>query len=397
MIKASNYLLLILMKTLNKNDILKKFIRLNVSDLNGRLLSHPTVTGTMIAKANRDILTRWCEVLGRDVQTVLDCNGELPVGGKVLADDQPAPTPAPTRQVSSNDKAKVVASLLDQLGGSYDDSQINARLDAVEKALNSSVKNVTVKVADLPKVECGKVHKSFEKLLAVASNRLHAFLVGEAGSFKTSSAEKVAKTLGLEYSSISVCMQTTASSLLGYMDATGNYVSTEFRKRYETGGVFILDEIDNGNANVLSVLNSALANGSCAFADGMVAKHKDFILIATANTFGNGANAQYVGRNQLDSATLDRFVTIEWNYDEPLEMAIASNKDWCGMVQVYRYAVSKLGLRLVVSPRATFQGEKLLASGLKEKDVIKMVITRGASDDQIKKINEIVKDILGGK
>ena len=310
--------------------------------------------------------------------------------------DQPAPTPTPkptypTRQVSSNDKAKVVASLLDQLGGSYDDSQINARLDAVEKALNHSVKNVTVKVADLPKVECGKVHKSFEKLLAVASNRLHAFLVGEAGSFKTSSAEKVAKTLGLDYSSISVCMQTTASSLLGYMDATGNYVSTEFRKRYETGGVFILDEIDNGNANVLSVLNSALANGSCAFADGMVAKHKDFILIATANTFGNGANAQYVGRNQLDSATLDRFVTIEWNYDEALEMAIASNKDWCAVVQKYRFAVSKLGLRLVVSPRATFQGEKLLASGLKEKDVIKMVITRGASADQIKKINEIVK------
>jgi cobaltochelatase CobS len=382
------------MKTLNKNDILKKFIRSNVNDLNGRLSNEldPLVTGTLIAKANRETLTYWCEVLGRDVQTVLDCNGDLPASVTDLTRlPKDEPTPTPTRQVSSNDKAKVVASLLDQLGGSYDDSQINARLDAVEKALNHSVKNVTVKVADLPKVECGKVHKSFEKLLAVASNRLHAFLVGEAGSFKTSSAEKVAKTLGLEYSSISVCMQTTASSLLGYMDATGNYVSTEFRKRYETGGVFILDEIDNGNANVLSVLNSALANGSCAFADGMVAKHKDFILIATANTFGNGANAQYVGRNQLDSATLDRFVTIEWNYDEALEMAIASNKDWCAVVQKYRFAVSKLGLRLVVSPRATFQGEKLLASGLKEKDVIKMVITRGASADQIKKINEIVK------
>ena len=381
------------MKTLNKNDILKKFIRSNLGELKSR--ARKMITGTDVAKANRETLTLWCRILGRDVQTVLDCNGELPSGvekGLTVEKPTPTPTPAPTRQVSSDDKAKVVASLLDQLGGgSYDDSQITARLDAVEKALNHSVKNVTVKVADLPKVECGRVHKSFEKLLAVASNRLHAFLVGEAGSFKTSSAEKVAKTLGLEYSSISVCMQTTASSLLGYMDATGNYVSTEFRKRYETGGVFILDEIDNGNANVLSVLNSALANGSCAFADGMVAKHKDFILIATANTFGNGANAQYVGRNQLDSATLDRFVTIEWNYDEALEMAIASNKDWCAVVQKYRYAVSKLGLRLVVSPRATFQGEKLLASGLKEKDVIKMVITRGASADQIKKINEIVK------
>ena len=81
------------------------------------------------------------------------------------------------------------------------------------------------------------------------------------------------------------------------------------------------------------MLNSALANGSCAFADGMVKRHEDFILIATANTFGNGANAQYVGRNQLDSATLDRFVTIEWGYDEELEMAIASDKEWCETVQ----------------------------------------------------------------
>jgi len=381
------------MKTLNKNDILKKFIRLNLGELKSRTKS--MITGTDVAKANREKLSHWCLILGRKAEFIIEMGWEYSVADD-LTEDKPAPNPAPmpkppTRQASSNDKAKVVASLLDQLGGSYDDSQINARLDAVEKALNHSVKNVTVKVADLPKVDCGKIHKSFDKLLAVASNRLHAFLVGEAGSFKTSSAEKVAKTLGLEYSSISVCMQTTASSLLGYMDATGNYISTEFRKRYETGGVFILDEIDNGNANVLSVLNSALANGSCAFADGMVAKHKDFILIATANTFGNGANAQYVGRNQLDSATLDRFVTIEWNYDEELEMAIASNKDWCAVVQKYRFSVSKLGLRLVVSPRATFQGEKLLASGLKEKDVIKMVITRGASADQIKKINEIVK------
>ena len=379
------------MKTLNKNDILKKFIRQNVDDLNGRLSNEldPLVTGTLIAKANRQKLAYWCEVLGRDVQTVLDCNGDLPASVTDLTrlpKDEPTPQPASQPKVSTDAKAQAVAQLLSQIGGSYDDSQINARLDAVEKALNSTVKNVTVKVADLPSVDCGKVHKRFKDLLAVASNRLHAILVGEAGSFKTSSAVKVADALQLEHSSISVCQQTTKTDFLGYNDANGNYVTTEFRKRYETGGVFILDEIDNGNANVLSVLNSALANGSCAFADGMVKRHEDFILIATANTFGNGANAQYVGRNQLDSATLDRFVTIEWGYDEALEMAIASDKEWCETVQSYRKAVAKLQLRIVVSPRATFQGEKLLASGIKLKDVVDMVILRGATPDQIKKI-----------
>ena len=387
------------MKTLNKNDILKKFIRQNVNDLNGRLSNEldPLVTGTLIAKANREKLAYWCEVLGRDVQTVLDCNGDLPASVTDLTrlpKDEPTPQPASQPKVSTDAKAQAVAQLLSQIGGSYDDSQINARLDAVEKALNSTVKNVTVKVADLPSVDCGKVHKRFKDLLAVASNRLHAILVGEAGSFKTSSAVKVADALQLEHSSISVCQQTTKTDFLGYNDANGNYVTTEFRKRYETGGVFILDEIDNGNANVLSVLNSALANGSCAFADGMVKRHEDFILIATANTFGNGANAQYVGRNQLDSATLDRFVTIEWGYDEALEMAIASNKEWCETVQSYRKAVAKLQLRMVVSPRATFQGEKLLASGIKLKDVVDMVILRGATADQIKKI---VAELKGAK
>jgi 3-oxoacyl-[acyl-carrier-protein] synthase III len=79
-------------------------------------------------------------------------------------------------------------------------------------------------------------------------------------------------------------------------------------------------------------------------------------------------------------------VTIEWGYDEALEMAIASDKEWCETVQSYRKAVAKLQLRMVVSPRATFQGEKLLASGVKLKDVVDMVILRGATPDQIKKI-----------
>jgi hypothetical protein len=32
-----------------------------------------------------------------------------------------------------------------------------------------------------------------------------------------------------------------------------------------------------------------------------------FVCIAAANTFGTGADRQYVGRNQLDESTLDRF------------------------------------------------------------------------------------------
>ena len=263
---------------------------------------------------------------------------------------------------------------------------IHNMLNTIEKLGKDRISNLHIKIGDKPEVDAGKVHMCFDKLLQTASCRLHAFLTGGAGSFKTSSAEKVAEVLGLECSSISVSAQTTETKLLGYMNAKGEYVTTEFRKRYENGGVFILDEIDNGNANTLAVLNSALANGNCAFADGMVAKHEDFILIATANTFGSGASAQYVGRNKLDDATLDRFVFIEWDYDNKLEMHIAPNKEWCADVQAIRKAVEDLKIKAVVSPRATFDGAKLLQAGMGWEDVLFAKVWKGMAEDAQEKV-----------
>jgi hypothetical protein len=46
------------------------------------------------------------------------------------------------------------------------------------------------------------------------------------------------------------------------------------------------------NPNILGILNSALSNGYMAFPDKQVARHKDFVAIATANTFGAGATMQ---------------------------------------------------------------------------------------------------------
>ena len=49
------------------------------------------------------------------------------------------------------------------------------------------------------------------------------------------------------------------------------------------------------------------------------------MILAAANTWGRGGDQQYVGRNQLDAATLDRFVlsTLHVDYDTDLERDIA--------------------------------------------------------------------------
>lgn len=233
----------------------------------------------------------------------------------------------------------------------------------------------------------GATHAKFADLLKHVAVRDNVLLVGGAGSGKTTVCEQVAQALELPFYCQSVCSQTSKAELLGYMSATGQYVATEFRKAYENGGVFVLDEIDAGNPNVIAVLNSALANGYCAFADGMVKKHRDFVLIAAANTFGTGANRQYVGRNQLDAATLDRFSIIEFETDEKLETDLSADKTWAAFVQAVRKEFANE--REVISPRATLQGCKLLAVGFSPKYVAQVRLVKGmdkAKADRIWKV-----------
>jgi len=231
----------------------------------------------------------------------------------------------------------------------------------------------------------GITHYQFEQLLKIVSAGVNIMLVGAAGSGKTTLVEQCAKALGREFYCMSVGNQTTKSDLMGYMDAQGRYVKTIFRDAYEFGGVFCLDEVDAGNANTITCLNSALSNGVCAFGDGMVKKHADFQCVATANTFGSGASRSYVGRNQMDAASLDRFVTVEIKYDENMERIIAGHDSWVATVQKVRKAME--GERIVISPRASIMGAKLLKAGLTHKEVFDMTILKGCSEDIKTKIN----------
>jgi cobaltochelatase CobS len=242
------------------------------------------------------------------------------------------------------------------------------------------------------KTDKGTVHKCQADLTRAIAAGTHVYLVGPAGTGKTTGAHKAAGMLSLKFYCVSVCSQTTASVLLGYMDAHGKYVRTVFRDAYEKGGVFLLDEIDNGNANVLAVLNAALANGTCAFPDGMVDRHDDFRCIAAGNTWGLGRTMEYVGRNPIDAATLDRFAFIEWPLDESLETKTAALPAWCSFVQRFRAEVTKRGIRHLVTPRATYHGEKLLGQGMPVGRAAEMTLRKALEPSQF---DEIVRSCGG--
>jgi hypothetical protein len=234
--------------------------------------------------------------------------------------------------------------------------------------------------------DLGTQHYQFPVLLNILSTKLNVYLVGPAGSGKTTAAMKCAEALDIPFHFTGAIA--SEFKLTGFINAQGQIVSTEFRKAYENGGLFLFDEIDASYPQAVLAFNAALANDYMDFPDKKIERHKNFYCIAAANTFGQGADRQYIGRNQLDAASLDRFVFIDWKFDEKLERELANNDEWVDFVQEIRKVIVTLKIRHVVSPRASFFGAKLLAAGLSRELVEESVIWKGLEDSTINKIIE---------
>ncbi len=245
-------------------------------------------------------------------------------------------------------------------------------------------------------------HNAFNTILKLlkSTKRIdkNIMLVGEAGSGKSSLCKDVAEALNLPFYPMSVGLQTTKSDLLGFINAHGEYITTPIRQAFENGGVLLLDEFDATHSGVVTILNSLLANGVCSFPDKIINKHKDFICIVACNTYGKGGSVDYIGRNRLDGATLDRFICVNVGYDDNLEQNLTNNNAWLKIIRKMRANVQKHGLKVIISPRASMQGADLLEAGFDLNDVLEMVIYKGASQDVIKKLTqdvnfgELVKD-----
>ncbi len=229
------------------------------------------------------------------------------------------------------------------------------------------------------KLDC--VHEKLPLVLQHLTTNEPVFLTGPAGSGKTKIAEDCAKSLNKDFGMISVCAQTTKSDFLGYFDAMGKYVSTIFRQIYQNGGLFLIDEIDAGNPNVLAVLNGAIGGSQYAFPDAVISKHEDFIIITTANTLGKGS-VEYVGRNQLDAATLDRFNFIHIDYDKNIELMLgATNKKALYTIWKIRDFVLEHQLKIIISTRSVIKILKLLEINISIKDAINSTLFKSLDSD----------------
>jgi len=236
-------------------------------------------------------------------------------------------------------------------------------------------------------------HKEFTKLLQMVRTGVNILVVGPAGSGKTEAALEVCRRLDRPFELISVGPQTMQSELMGYRNVNGDYIESAARRAYEQGKLLIIDEFDAGNGGVFTVLNAALGNARAGFPDGPIKRGNGFGVIALANTFGTGADMVYVGRSQMDGATLDRYATLIWDYDESFERMLAKMHNpecdnWVTKVQHWRANMMKHKLRHVISPRASIMGAKLLKAGFSEKELEPILVFKGLNKEACDKIRQ---------
>lgn len=245
-------------------------------------------------------------------------------------------------------------------------------------------------------------HKELPDIIDALLVGEHVYLVGPPGTGKSFITEQAAEVLSLGWYSMSFGPQTPESRLWGHMSPDGEYVTTSWRKAVEgeandddvaNGALFCGDEIDNGNGGVIVTMNQTLAGNKVTFPDGVVPVHPWFRAVVTANTWGTGPTAEFVGRNPLDAAFLDRFTRFEIAPDERLEARLCRKAaptlsateiaEWLDIVWQMRENAQKNRINVVVSLRTAMAGTRLKALGWSNRKVLDHRVLGGLPDARV--------------
>jgi len=325
---------------------------------------------------------------------------------------QPQPHPAPV--------AGSVQAALDILQGALQQAQQAPALDesriiALIKQHSSSPATVNINLttpAGLKTAAGVLAHHRMPLLIAAMQANVNVMLVGPAGTGKTHAVKLAAELLELDFKFTGAI--DSPYKLTGFTDAQGRVVRTPFRDAVEHGAVFLQDEADACLPGALLPINAVASNGLCDFPDAIINAHENFRLIMACNTFGRGADRQYVGRNQQDAAVLDRYAVLTWDTDSALEAGLlglprpanapepakvqpitdAAQMQreaalWLARVQTIRSRVEKHKIRHVVSPRASVMGAKLLQAGWAWNEVEDACIFKGIDADTRNKLETV--------
>lgn len=302
--------------------------------------------------------------------------------------------------ISSESEKQIISIVKDTIESQNVKENIEEQLFKIlDKSLEEYRNKIQIPIVNIIKLKdtvlgqnpSGFYHEKFEKILTQVQLDEPIMLIGPAGSGKNVAVKQVAEALGkpMYYTNNA----TNEFKLTGFIDAGGNYRETEFYKAFKNGGIFFLDEIDNSDPSSLININSALSNGYMAFPLETIDRHPDFRMIAAANTWGKGADLQYVGRNALDAGTLDRFDNIFFDYDRKLEAGLYSNEEVLQFMWSFRDAVLKTKILHVVSTRGIGKVYKKEINGIPVEDTLLSNVIKNLGQDDVNTIIGMMENV----
>ena len=257
--------------------------------------------------------------------------------------------------------------------------------DFIKSEYGTIERKVTTVIDGVHKEIKGVQHEKFETVLKFVANDEPVFLTGPAGSGKNVLCKQVAEALDLNFYFTNAVTQ--EYKLTGFTDAMGNYQETQFYKAFTEGGLFMLDEMDASIPEVLVILNAAIANRYFDFPApiGYKEAHPDFRVIAAGNTVGHGADYEYVGRNQLDGASLDRFAIVKIDYSKTIEDSVAQDIELADFCREFRKSAEKAGVQVIISYRGIGRLAKM-SKLLSTKEALETCLIKGMDRDDVNMI-----------
>lgn len=305
---------------------------------------------------------------------------------QTLTATNPAPAPA-------------AAGSLDALLAAVVDARVGARIAALEAELASRPAGAAVHHVRInegaPVTLSRRPHARFASILSRAKmtkpdgTRFNLFLTGDAGTGKSTIAASIAEALGLRLFSINCSGGMTEGQLVGRMTpnlSTGEMVYTPgpLVEAYRDGGVFLLDELDAADENVLLAINTLMDAPRWFAPDGTaIDRSPNFYLLGAGNTYGTGANRTYNGRNQLDGAFLDRWLTVAVDYDVELERSLVACAEIAERIQSARVRIRERNLRRWLTTRALLKADALVGQlGLSVAEAIREVTEGWTAEDR---------------
>lgn len=239
-------------------------------------------------------------------------------------------------------------------------------------------------------------------------------LIGHTGTGKTSLIEQLAARINQPTIRANMNGQTSISDFVGQWGVKGQetyWIDGILAYAMRMGLWLIVDELDFAEAAILSVLNAVLErNGKLVLKERgneVVAPHRDFRIIATANAAGQMMDhrAMYQGTNIMNEAFLDRFKCYIIDYmSEAVECKVIKSKvptlpntlvsKIVSVAHTIRHAFNKEEVQCTFSTRRLLDWAEDIAF-LKEKE-IKNYIFEAAEGTIFAKISTDDRDIIKG-